>query len=417
MHKRIIVSVFLAVALTLGALTGCGGGPSPAPKSPTTTPPKIEVPESVDIGMLQPLSGPLGGSGYVNAPIMAFEDVNREGGIKIGGQMVPVNLIKEDGGMTSESGRAAAEKLIAKGLKLLISSSLSSVTLGVQPLCEEDGIVYIYTCDHPNLWGEHNKWGFRGAIGLQEYWPGFMYNVDKLLPDLKKVVIISTDDATGKMLASVTDEWGAELGWNVIGTDYVPRGTQDFYPVLTKHIGLKPEMVFSGLVGAEFYLHVKQAREMGYTGPIVTGGPISVAELLEVAGENTTNVYINSWEPGSEFCPSGLNDYIPRYSERWGYWDDRSLRSLDLAYSLFAAVEKAQSIEPAKVKQALETIDDYVSPVYGPCVWFTDPIAKRQCLLAQPWGICKIEKGKSIQVGVVSPEEALIIREQGKLPQ
>jgi branched-chain amino acid transport system substrate-binding protein len=58
-----------------------------------------------------------------------------------------------------------------------------------------------------------------------------------------------------------------KAGIKVVFKDFYERGTQDFLPILTRVVAVKPDIIdFDGSTPADSGVILKQARQIGYAG-------------------------------------------------------------------------------------------------------------------------------------------------------
>ena len=62
-------------------------------------------------------------------------------------------------------------------------------------------------------------------------------------PQVKRVALISPNDTSGKDTNTAVVKALKNLGFEVAADEYYERGTKDFYPILTKLLATKPDML------------------------------------------------------------------------------------------------------------------------------------------------------------------------------
>ena len=86
-------------------------------------------------------------------------------------------------------------------------------------------------------------------------------------PTIKRVAAISPNDTSGKDTNTAVVKALKALGFEVVADEYYERGTKDFYPVLTKILAQKPDMIdVAAAPAGEAGLILKQAMELGFKG-------------------------------------------------------------------------------------------------------------------------------------------------------
>jgi len=165
----------------------------------------VQAAKTVKIGVIMPLTGQLSADGTheANGVKMAAEDINAQGGIKIGKDTYKVELlVYDDQGIPKES-VAAMEKLATRdGAKMVIGAYTSSSTFAIMPIAQREKVVL---CS-PNsaaakLTEVGDKWFFRGGPTVASS----AYTLSRFIKSLgiKTVVHLSINDDYGRNMAAV----------------------------------------------------------------------------------------------------------------------------------------------------------------------------------------------------------------------
>src|SRR5262249_24096916 len=81
-------------------------------------------------------------------------------------------------------------------------------------------------------------------------------------PQVKRVALISPNDTSGKDTNTAVVKALKGLGFEVAADEYYERGTKDFYPILTKMLATKPDMLdVAAAPAGEGGLLLKQGRQ------------------------------------------------------------------------------------------------------------------------------------------------------------
>ena len=139
---------------------------------------------------------------------------------------------------------------------------------------------------------------------------------------IKKVAEINPDNDSG-YTTEVDDRWAVkQLGIEMISHQFFPEETTDFYPILTKAIAAKPDMIVIGLGNpGNMPVIVKQARELGWKGPMgMTQGSVgSAATMVKIAGEAAEGfVYTTPTHSDRHFFSKEENEWMDYWLKRWG---------------------------------------------------------------------------------------------------
>ena len=240
------------------------------------------------IGVMESLTGAGETYGQVanNAKQMAMDEINAAGGID--GRML--ELVVEDSKCSAQDAINAYNKLTdVDGMKIILGTSCSGAMLGVAPLAEADGVVlFSGLASNPDI-ANAGDYIFRTQISDIEVG---IRTGDALWADgVRALATITeeTDYAEGVRRTSVAQF--EKNGGRVIAHERYGSDTTDFRSQLTKLIEANPDALHIA-PQSEFSAGtiVKQARELGYTGPIY-GETITVGTTaLNIAGDAATGL-------------------------------------------------------------------------------------------------------------------------------
>jgi ABC-type branched-subunit amino acid transport system substrate-binding protein len=147
-------------------------------------------------------------------------------------------------------------------------------------------------------------------------------------------------------------------------------------------------------------LFVKDARQMGYTGPIFGGSPWDPSlELSIVTPQYATDFFWPTFDPTA---PENQSQVPSQMTQVMKLWDDTyhvpfvldALQGWDALWCLTQAIEKAQSLDPATVAKAFENMGT-IQTGYG-----TAPIGGLKSyginnVVGEPIPITRLENGKT----------------------
>ena len=265
----VLLGLIAAFALALAA---CGGGDD----------------EAFRIGVMESLTGPGETYGTVanQAKQMAVDEINAAGGID--GRMI--ELVVEDSKCNSADAITAYNKLTdVEGVKIILGTSCSGAMLGAAPLAEEDGVIlFSGLATNPDI-AEAGDYIFRTSMSDAQ----LGIDTGNLLwaDGIRTLATIneSTDYAEGVRRESVAQF--VKRGGEVVGEERYPTDTTDFRSQLTKLFNENPDALHIA-AQAEFSggTIVKQARELGFTGPIYSDVVVVGATALEIAGDAATGL-------------------------------------------------------------------------------------------------------------------------------
>ena len=283
------------------AVLACGGEDGEGEKSPFR------------IGVMESLTGTgeTYGTVAVQAKQMAMDEINAAGGID--GRML--ELVVEDSKCNAQDAINAYKKLTdVDGMRIILGTSCSGAMLGVAPLAERDGVVlFSGLASNPDI-ANAGDYIFRTQISDVEVG----INTGNVLwaDGVRELATIteSTDYAEGVRRTSVAQF--EKNGGKVIAEERYASDTTDFRSQLTKLFAASPDALHIA-PQSEFAAGtiVKQARELGYQGPIY-GETITVGTTaLDVAGDAATGLkaITAAPDPNNEKAQEVLANFRERY--------------------------------------------------------------------------------------------------------
>ena len=295
--KRILALGLLAVLATVPAACGEDEGE----QSPYR------------IGVMESLTGP--GETYgmvaVQAKKMALDEINAAGGID--GRML--EFVVEDSKCSGQDAINAYKKLTdVDGMKIILGTSCSGAMLGVAPLAEGDGVVlFSGLASNPDI-ANAGDYIFRTQISDIEV--GISTGNLLWADDIRTLATITeeTDYAEGVRRTSVAQF--EKNGGGVIAEERYASDATDYRSQLTKLFEAGPDALHIA-PQSEFAAGaiVKQARELGYRGPIY-GETITVGTTaLNIAGDAATGLkaITAAPDPDNEKAQEVLANFRERY--------------------------------------------------------------------------------------------------------
>ncbi|GAB6153426.1 ABC transporter substrate-binding protein [Desulfosporosinus burensis] len=345
--SKLLIGVAL---LMLGLVSGCGSAAAPKESA------------EIKIGGNLELSGGVAtyGQSVLNSVNLAFEDQNKKGGV-LGKQL---KFVTADNKSEAGESTSAITKLITQDKVVAVLGAVtSSNTKAAVPVSADTKIPLITpTATNSevtiNKDGSLNKWVFRSCF-LDPFQGKVAANfVLKTLKVNKAALFIDQKDDYSKGLAAEFKKVLEGAGGSITETVQYVGGDKDFKSTLTRIKASNPEVVFVPGYYNEVGLIVKQARELGIKVPFVGGDGWDSAKLPELAGPanlNDTYFVNHMWADDPATKP-----FVEAYKAKYNAEPD-ALAALgyDAAKMLIAAIEKAGSTDPEKLRTALENTKDF----------------------------------------------------------
>lgn len=336
--------------------------------------------EPITIGAPIPRASTYGQNGE-RSMILAVEEINAAGGVKLGGEMRPfkleiVDTRDEEPGVPTSEVLLAIEKLILdKKVKIVAGgpcmSECSLAALDLYPKYKVLDIVNIGTWTP--AWHaktakdiEHYKYSFR-LSGHVVYW---IKDIIALLNDIKKkhgfdkMYISIAEAAHCKAAAGAVSKGALASGWKVVGKEVHPLATTDFYMLLRDVKKSGAQVLFIWDHTPEALSLIKQwhdlkipAMAIGFIGPTDDPGMWEqtrgkVAHVIEVGGEAGTL-------PGQNITPL-TEHFFKAFLKRWGVEPRGAANapSYTVPFMLKDAIERANTaVDVDALIKAVEQTD------------------------------------------------------------
>ena len=300
--KWIGIPVLMALSMVVGAacdsIGEIGGGDEP-----------------YRIGVMESVTGP--GETYGNVAVqakqLAVDEINAAGGIN--GRMI--ELIVEDEKCNAQDAITAYRKLTdVDGVKIILGTSCSGAMLGAAPLAEGEGVVmFSGLATNPDI-ANAGDYIFRTAMSDAQV--GIDTGNVLWADGVRTLATITeaTDYAEGVRRTSV--EQFEKRGGQLVGEERYASDVTDFRSQITKLLNANPDGLHVA-AQSEFSggTIVKQARELGYEGPIYSDIVPIGTTALEIAGDaaNGMKAITADLDPAN----SKAQEVITNFREKYDY--------------------------------------------------------------------------------------------------
>jgi branched-chain amino acid transport system substrate-binding protein len=334
-----------------------------------TCPTPENLPEEVNLGVVFGLSGSVAvyGEPQQQGVELAVAEVNESGYLGEGTTLVAV---VEDGGSDAEASIAAMENLVAEGnISVILGPTLSTQAFAADPVAAEAGIPVMGVSntatgittmnDDPEL----DQFVFRNSLPESAVIPGVITQSLEILGLERVGVLYGNDDDFTVSGYEVFKQALEENGVEITREETFARGDVDFSPQLTNIINDDPDAIVVSALVAEAVPLVIQARQLGYTGPIIGGNGFNSPALFEQAGDAAEGVIVGAaWNISSEAALSQA--FSEAYQEAYDSAPDQfAAQAYTGAWLAATAIRCADAADPAAVRDALAAIADFDSPL------------------------------------------------------
>jgi ABC-type branched-subunit amino acid transport system substrate-binding protein len=380
MKKRVLISLGVPLGFAVLLAAGCGK----------------KAPQEIKVGVVQAQTGMYAafGQGGLFGVKAAAEDVNKLGGVDVGGKKVPIKVVAVDSESDPNKAGSLAEGLAVQDKVnfLLSGDEPPPMHPGVSQVADRYKIPYVTSVGPLEPWGamrqeSPTKWQYTWATGLfaivtpaaaGDFRSGPGYTVMNTWTSMldqfgsqtnKKVGIIASDDPDGRGWYTLFGPALTKLGYTVVGLDknvgLVPMETTDFSSVIKTWKDNGVEILWGNCPGFFFGAVWKQAQSLGFKPKIVSigRGALFHADVSAWGGDLPLAVGTEVWwDPSLKDSP-GIGDTTPAsLAERWTAATKQPVNpSIGPGYRamqvLIDAIQRAKSLDGEKVNAALALTD------------------------------------------------------------
>jgi branched-chain amino acid transport system substrate-binding protein len=364
--------------------------------------------KTLTIGVLGPLSGGAASYGVelVRGAEMKADEINKAGGLKIGNDVYHIKLVSYDHKALAADAATAANKLVFQDkVKYIIGNAVGATCNAVQTVTEPEKVLFSCVCWGTANLGPDKPYSFRAMLSQWEVAEPFYRWVKEKHPQVKRVALISPNDTSGKDTNTAVVKALKGLGFEVAADEYYERGTKDFYPIITKILATKPDMLdVAAAPAGEGGLILKQARELGFKGAKGWTAGTNPFTIIGVAGKEAAE---GVWSPlninvKSDFVGATVRrfgeEYEKRYKEVPGVIAVANYAAFDV---ITKAMQDARSLDTDKVLAALT--QKPFDTVWGKLVLGGKETYGIDRQFLYPMVISEVRDGKVVDIAQVLP--------------
>ncbi|MFC5479932.1 branched-chain amino acid ABC transporter substrate-binding protein [Massilia suwonensis] len=315
----------------------------------------------VKIGHVGPVSGPNShlGKDNENAARMAIDELNAKG-FTVNGQKITLQLVAEDDASDPKQGTAVAQKLVDAKVKGVIGHLNSGTSVPASKIYNDAGIPQISPATTAT---QYTKQRFPGAfrvVANDAKLGGTLgkYAVDTL--KAKNIAVIDDRTTYGQGVATEFLKGAKGPGVKIVGKEFTSATATDYTAILTSIRAKKPDLVFFGGMDSVGGPMLKQMKALGIDARFMGGDGICTESLGRLAGDAVGEGKVICAEAGGVTGEEekAMADFRTRFKQKTGV--DVQLYApyvYDAVMVMAAAMQKANSVEPAKYLPELKKIN------------------------------------------------------------
>ena len=336
--KSSIISAFVAVALA-GSFLACD-----------------KSSKEIKVGGVAPATGEAAtfGASTKNGMDMALAEWNAKGGVLT----KPVKMsFADDKGDPAEAATVWTKLIEQDKVCAVIGTVMSKCSLAGAPISQNSKIPMIATSStNPKvtLVGDYIFRvcfidPFQGTVGAK-------FAFDELKAKKAACLFDVGNDYT-KGLSEFFKAKFTALGGEVVGYEGHATGTTDFKAQLTKILAGKPDVLYVSDYYNDVALIAKQARELGFKGPMLGGDGWDSPKLTEVGGAAVEGCFFTNHYSQEDTSPVVV-EFVKNYKAKYNAVPD-ALAALgyDATNMMLDAIQRAGSTDGDKIKDAMAKAD------------------------------------------------------------
>jgi len=364
--------------------------------------------KTLSIGLLGPLSGGAASYGVelLRGAELRVEEINKAGGLKVGPDTYQIKLVSYDNKAQAADTATATNKLIFQDkVKYIIGNAVGATCNAAQTITEPNKVMFAFVCWGTNNLAPEKPYSFRSMLSQWELAEPFYRWVKENHPTIKRVAAISPNDTSGKDTNTAVVKALKTLGFEVAADEYYERGTKDFYPVLTKILAQKPDMLdVAAAPPGEAGLILKQAMELGFKGAKGWTAGINPFTIISVAGPEAAE---GVWSPANinvkgDHVSAAVRKFGETYEKRYGEVPGAIAVANYAAFDVFTqAMQKAGSVDTDKVLAVLTK--EQFQTVWGPLALGGKETYGIDRQFLYPLVISEVRQGKVVDIAQVLP--------------
>jgi len=321
----------------------------------------------IKLGIVAPMSGPNAryGAFSVRGAELAIKDINDAGGVD--GHKIELSTADSQG--TPVEGVSATRRLIDQdGVDFVIGDVSSSVTLAMQPVAEDAGVLLLNAASsNPKITYGAGVGGFKWTYRNYPTDENRALIVAKYAAEQRgftKFAVLSVDSDYGRSAIEFTKKYLPEFKGEILSEDYYKEGEVDFRSVLAKIRDSGAQAIIMYGLADTTPIVARQIVELGLAGKVtlIGNGEFNTEKTIESAptaleGAVEAAAWLPAWD--SPESKAFVEKFTTTYGEApnnhaYVHWDTVNL--------LAAAVREAGSVDREAVREALSKIK-YKSPV------------------------------------------------------
>jgi branched-chain amino acid transport system substrate-binding protein len=308
---------------------------------------------------------------YRDAYDMAVEQINKNGGVKVGMETYQLKIVYYDDKSDPTESSKLVEKLIAEDkVNFLLGPYSSGITIPDSLVSQRYKVPMIEGGGASGkIFSRGNKYIFGTLPPAAQYFKSTLEMLKTFSPAPKTIAILYSDDKFDVSVAEGTDKLAKEMGFDVVLYEKYAEHATDFNSMLTKIKALKADVVLVAGHTEESLNFTQQAKELNVNPKLIgmTVGP-SEADFRKSLGKDAEYIYgVASWSTQMNFKGylfKNSAEFVKLFKAKFNYDPDYHNASGIADIAVYKnAIERAGTLDREKVRAAIAAT--HLSTIYG----------------------------------------------------
>lgn len=228
---------------------------------------------------------------------LAADDVNKSGMLK----GLKLELIVEDDGSSKEQAINVFQRFINRDrVSVIVGPTLSTMATAADPIAQASRTPVLAVSNTAAGITEIGDYIWRDSLTEKAVIPGAMKKAQAKLGFKTVAIFYGNDDVFTKAGYDAMVAAANQVGVKILGTQTFAKTDRDFTPQLTELKNLKPDLLLVSALADAASAIVTQARQLGYTGPIMGGNGFNSPNFIKNAGPAAEGVLVGTaWNSAS----------------------------------------------------------------------------------------------------------------------
>lgn len=289
--------------------------------------------------------------------ILAFEEANAAGGVL--GR--PLELLAEDNQSKPGESFTIAKKFTARDrVVAALGGNPSTNSLEAAPVYQGARVPMIAISSTNPRVTETGNYIFRVCF-IDPFQGAVLAKFARdSLHAQRAAILTSADNAYSVGISKVFREKFTAAGGVIVADQKHSEGDKDFRAQLTAIKAAAPDVIFHSGNYTEGALICKQARGLGFTGPLIGGDAWEAPQLIEIGGAAVEGTYYSTHASPESTAPE-VQAFVRKFRARWDGETPDSIAALgyDAAALLFDALRRAGTTDGPALRDALAATKDF----------------------------------------------------------